>query len=71
MYAETLKYLILILLCLIANQNTNTVLRAYVNLKLTNSNLCDSKLEKILMYYDFVADDLDVTPPILPVSPII
>ena len=63
------KYMILILLCLIANQNTNTVLRAYVNLKLTNSNLCDSK--KILMYYDFVADELDVTPPILPVSPII
>ena len=59
------KYMILILLCLIANQNTNTVLRAYVNLTLTNSNHCDSK--KILMYYDFVADELDVIPPILPV----
>ena len=40
----------------------NIVLRAYVNLKPTNSNLCDYR--KILMYYDFIADELDVIPPI-------
>ena len=62
--------MILILPCLIANQNTNTVLRDYVNLKLTNSNLFDSKvnIEKILMYYDSIADELDVLPQIRSVS---